>query len=188
MCDWKGEATVGGFRASFFEPGGVLVRSVTTISSSAGKVRSASSIAFTGSESPTRESTSSVGAASASSSARSAASVRASSSAFVNQSSREMSEAGATTSISASSPACARTDVRRASARTEVVATTSSRRGTASGCPARRPMRTRCSGPLRRPSGEARRLRCVKSISLARLGGFAGRSSLRTLRVVTAGS
>ena len=67
------------------------------MSSSAGKVRSASSIAFSGSESPTRDSTSSVGAASASSSARSVASVRASSSAFVSQSSREMSEAGAMT-------------------------------------------------------------------------------------------
>ncbi len=104
--------------------------SETTISSSAGKVRRASSIACKGSESPTRDSTLSVGAASATWSARPAASVRASSSAFVSQSSREMPEAGATTSNSASSPTCARTDARRSAAGTEAVAITSNRRGT----------------------------------------------------------
>ena len=56
-------------------------------------LRRASSIALTGSESPTWDSTSSLGAASATSSARVVASVRASPSAFVSQSSREMPEA-----------------------------------------------------------------------------------------------
>jgi hypothetical protein len=130
--------------------------SVTTMSSSAGNVRSASSIAFRGSESPTLDSTSSVGAASASSSARSAASVRASLSAFVSQSRREMSAAGATTSVSASSPACARTDSRRAVAGTEAVATTSRRRGTASAYPAPRLLRQGPSRPQRGTDRQAR--------------------------------
>jgi hypothetical protein len=60
------------------------------ITSSAGKLRRASSIALTGSESPTLDSTSSLGAASATSSARVAASVRASPPAFVSQSSGEI--------------------------------------------------------------------------------------------------
>jgi hypothetical protein len=88
VCDWKGEAIEGGFRASFFKPGGVLVRECDhdefVRREGAKRVRP---IAFTGSDSPTRDSTSEVGAASASSSARSAASERASS-AFVNQSHR----------------------------------------------------------------------------------------------------
>src|SRR5215218_3037581 len=116
-------------------------RRVTTMSSSAGNVRSASSIALTGSESPTWALTSSVGAAAASSSARSAASTRAASSSFVNQSSREIRDAGATISVSASSPAWARTAARRSGAGTEAVATTSRRGGMASAYPARRERR-----------------------------------------------
>jgi hypothetical protein len=93
--------------------------------------------------------------------------VRASSSAFVNQSSREMPEAGATTSSSASSPACARTAARRSAAGMEAVATTRSRRGTPSAYPARRPIRTPSSSQASAHS-HPRRVRRAHDLSLFR--------------------
>jgi hypothetical protein len=71
--DWKVEAIEGGFRTSLLEPAGVLVSECDDDQFIRREGPSASSIAFTGSESPTRNSTSSLGAASASSLARSAA-------------------------------------------------------------------------------------------------------------------
>ena len=130
VCYWQREAIERRLGASFLEPAGILVRQCGEDHFVGRKAAQRVLDRLDGSESPTRGSMSSPGAASATSSARAAASARASPSAFVNQSSREMPEAGATTRISASSPACARTDARRASAGTDAVATTSNRRGT----------------------------------------------------------
>jgi hypothetical protein len=46
VCYWQREAIERRLGASYLKPAGILVRSMTTITSSAGKLRSASSIAF----------------------------------------------------------------------------------------------------------------------------------------------
>jgi hypothetical protein len=73
VCDWKREAIECGLRASSFKPGGVLVRECDDDQLVRRKGAKRVLDRFDRSESPIRGSTSSVGAAAASSSARSAA-------------------------------------------------------------------------------------------------------------------
>ena len=131
MCDWEGEAIEGGFRASFFKPGGVLVRECDDdeLIRREGAKRILDRFHGVGITDPELNV---VGRCRLRKLVGPLACLSARVVLRVNQSSREMSEAGATTSICASSPPCARTDLRRSAAGTEAVATTSSRRGTAS--------------------------------------------------------